>query len=74
MKNISETKATENCTQSFISGVMNVSEYTVYCARYFIQNIVFSFYVVPVLHINTFHYVNSVMLPLNQADKSLCKE
>ncbi len=30
MKNISETKATENCTQSFISGVMNVSEYIVY--------------------------------------------
>ncbi len=46
----------------------------IYCARYLIQNIVFSFYVVPVLHINTFHYVNSVMLPLNQADKSLCKE
>lgn len=48
--------------------------YTVYCARYFIHNIAFSFYVFPVLHRNTFHYVNCVMLPLNQAEKSLCKE
>ncbi len=40
MKNISETKATENCTQSFISGVMNVSEYTVYIL-YTVQGILF---------------------------------